>query len=115
VAEHRGIVAVGLAVPNLIFALLLAKFLLLPVRRLRQRPAQVTRLEGQVCLVTSPEVNDDYGWCVTPKEQGSLILNARTRSGEILQKGEAAEVVEHVAEGDQDYYVVTKKRWENDS
>jgi hypothetical protein len=113
VADHRGLVAAALAVPNLIFALFLAKFLVLPVKKMRQRPAQVTKLEGKVCLVTSPEVTDKYGWCETPKEEGSLILNARTQNGEILKKGDAAEVIEHVVGGDEDFYVVTKKIWDD--
>lgn len=112
-SEHRGLIALALGPPNFVFAMFLAKFLVLPAKKLRNRPAQVTQLEGKVCLVSSPEVNEQYGRCETPKEAGSLILNARTTGGEVLKKGDPAEVVEHVVRGDEDYYLVTKKVWQS--
>jgi hypothetical protein len=113
VADYRGWIAAGLALPNLLFAAFVAKLVLTPVRRLRQHQPQHTRLEGKTCLVTSLEVNESFGRCEMPKTDGSLILNARTRSGEILHKGDAAEILEQVHEGDVEYYVVTKKMWDD--
>ena len=112
VDAYRGWIAVGLAVPNLIFALHVAKFLLYPVKRMNRRQPQITRLDGKTCLVTSLEVNGDYGRCEMPKEESSLILEARTRNGEILRQGDPAVIVEHVDEGSANYFVVTKQTWE---
>lgn len=111
-AGYRGWIAAALFVPNLIFAFFVAKLILTPVRRLRQHRQQPTRLEGKTCLVTSLEVNETFGRCEMPKTDGSLILNVRTRGGEVLQKGDAAEILEQVHEGDVEYYVVTRKVWE---
>jgi hypothetical protein len=46
-----------------------------------------------------------------PKQEGSLILNARTEGGEVLQKGDAVEIVRRVESGNGEYFVVTKKQW----
>jgi hypothetical protein len=112
VAAHRGWIAAALALPNLLFAAFLAKLLLTPVRRMRHQRPQYTRLEGKTCLVTSLEVNETFGRCELPKVDGSLILNVRTRGGEVLQKGDAVEILERVEDGDAEYYVVTRKAWE---
>jgi hypothetical protein len=112
IAEHRGWLAAAMAVPNFIFAIFLAKILLIPARRMRQHEPQRTNLVGKTCLVTSLEVTDSFGRCEMPKRDGSLILNVRTRGGEMLTKGDAAEIVELVHEGNQDVYIVTKKAWE---
>lgn len=114
-SEHRGLLAAALAIPNLLFALFLAKLVLAPVRRMRHQKPQRTHLAGKTCLVTSLEVNETFGRCEMPKQHGSLILNARTRAGEVLQKGDAAEILEEVREGDTEYCVVTKKVWEEPS
>ena len=113
VANYRGSIAVAMAAPNLIFALFLAKFFVMPAKRLRHRPQQVTKLEGKVCLVTSPQVDENYGRCETPKEEGSLIINVRTRGGEVLRRGDPVEIVEHVVseEAVEDFYIVTRKVW----
>jgi hypothetical protein len=113
VADYRGWIAGGLALPNLLFAAFVAKLVLTPVRRLRHQRPQHTRLEGKTCLVTSLEVNETFGRCEMPKTDGSLILNARTRNGEVLRKGDAAEILEQVHQGDLEYYVITKKVWDD--
>jgi hypothetical protein len=110
-SEYHGLVAAGLAVPNFIFALFVAKFLMLPIKRLRQRAPQRTKLVGKVANVTSLEITDQIGRVEMPKQEGSLILNARTEGGEVLQKGDAVEIVRRVESGNGEYFVVTKKQW----
>ena len=112
VEHYRGWLAVGLALPNFVFAMHVAKFLLYPVKRMNRRKQQITRLDGKTCLVTTLEVTSEFGRCEMPKEEGSLILEARTRNGEVLKKGEPAVVLEHVEQGSRSYYVVTKQTWE---
>ena len=111
VVDYRGWLAVALAVPNFVFALHVAKFLLYPVKHMSRRRQQITRLDGKTCLVTTLEVNGEFGRCEMPKAEGSLILEARTRGGEVLKKGDPATVVEHVEEGSRGYYVVTRQTW----
>jgi hypothetical protein len=113
VAEYRGWIAAAMAIPNLIFALFMAKFLLIPVKRMRQREPQRTNLVGKTCLVTSLEVSETFGRCEMPKVDSSLILDVRTQGGEVLHKGDAAEIIEQIRENEHDVYVVTRKVWDS--
>jgi len=111
VKDYRNWVSLGLIIPNLIFAMFVAKFLMVPIKQLNKRRVHHTNLIGKTCLVTSLEVTDKFGRCEMPKEEGSLILNVRSEGSEVLRKGDAAEIIEHVKEGNYDVYVVTKKSW----
>ena len=108
-AANRGWLAVAIAPLNLAFALFVAKFLMLPARRLRGREARRPSLIGKTCLVTSLEVTDAKGRCELPKHDHSLILEARTRNGEVLHKGDPAEIVETIVDGDHEYFIVTRQ------
>ncbi len=112
--DHRGWIAVGMAVPNLLFGMFLAKLLLIPVKRMRNKKQQRKSLAGRVCLVTSLQVDEKFGRCEMPKDESSLLLDVRTRDGEVLQKGDPAEIVERVVEGDHEHYIVTKKVWDEE-
>lgn len=109
--DYQGWVAAGLVVPNFVFSLFVAKFLLLPAKRLRERKPQLTKLVGKVGNVTSLEITDQIGRVELPKHEGSLILNARTRGGEVLKKGDAAEILERVESRNGEHFIVTKKQW----
>jgi hypothetical protein len=108
VQTHRGWIAAGLAVPNFLFGMHVAKFLMLPVKRMKRQHKVVVDHDGKQCLVRSLEVNDKYGQVEVPTDESPILLNARTENGELLVKGEAATVVRHVASADQEYFVVTK-------
>lgn len=105
-ANDRLWVAALLFIPNLVFSLLLAKFLVLPAKRLRTRPDPLTQLEGKMCLVKSSEVTERYGQCEIATGESPLLLNTRTQNGEKLIKGDAAEVVKYMRQ--QNVYIVTK-------
>ena len=111
VAENRGWIALAMAPLIILFGLFLAKILVIPIKRMRLAGPSKTNLIGKTCIVTSLELNETRGRCVTPKSEGSTILNARTRGGEVLKQGEAVEIVEHVDHEDaaKDIYIVTKR------
>ena len=108
IQSHRGWVAAGLALPNFVFGMHVAKFLMLPVKRLKREHTIVTTHDGKLCLVRSLEVNNKYGQVEIPTDESPLLLNARTEGDEELHKGDAASIVRHVATDHENYYIVTK-------
>jgi len=98
--------ATVLAVPNLIFSLLVAKFLVIPAKRFARRSAQRTPLVGKLCHVVSMTIDENHGQCQVDLGGAPLLLSAVTREGEVLNRGDAAVIVERRdgAEG----FVVTK-------
>ena len=110
VQQNRGWIAAALAIPNFIFALFVAKFVVLPLKRLRREHKPVTEHDGKPCLVKSLEVTEKYGQVEIPTDESPLLLNARTEHGEVLHKNDAAQIVRHVFGNEDNYYLVTKLR-----
>jgi len=86
--------ALGLAVPNLIFGLFMAKLITMPLRILRQDRIQETPLVGKTCTVVSLEVTENSGQCEIPSKGAPVTVHACTRDGEVLHKGDRAVIVE---------------------
>lgn len=105
-------IAIALAVPNLIVALMIAKFVTEPFKWLNIRKEIKNEFEGMVCLVTTSEVTEDFGECEIQQDNVPIKIFARTR-GEVLVKGDAAIVIERLKSGDPDVYLVTKHLREN--
>lgn len=116
IAENRVLIAAGLAIPNIIFALHIGKWFVVPIAWATRHRKQVTNLDGKVCKVTSAEVTEKGGRCEMSITDGSHILSARTTNGEVLKKGDAVEIVKHIVDesATKDHYVVTKHQ-EGDS
>lgn len=110
VQGNRGLIALGLAIPNFVFGMHVAKFLMLPVKRLKKEHVVATRLEGKLCLVKSLEVDENYGQVEIPTEDSSLLLSAKTENGEVLKKGDAAEIIRHVSSDGENFYVIAKHK-----
>jgi hypothetical protein len=102
--------AAALAVPNLIFCALFTKFLLEPVKQLNRRVQARPTLIGKTCVVTSLEVTEKFGRCEVATDSSPVLVNARTENGEVLTKGDAAVVVNHLP--DEGFHIVTKQTWE---
>ncbi len=99
--------AMALAIPNFIFALFVAKFAVIPFKWMKIERPVLDEFAGKICLVTSGEVNDNFGECELREEDGvSIKLMSRTRNGEVLVKGDAATIVEKVRP--ENIFIVTK-------
>lgn len=109
IENYRGWIALGLAIPNLVFSLFVTKFAVLPFKWAKKEHKPSTKLLGKACLVKSTEVNERFGQVEVPTDQSSLLLNARTQEGETLAKGEAATILEHVYNDHDNYYVVARQ------
>jgi hypothetical protein len=106
--DYQGWIAAGLALPNLIFGFFVAKFAAIPFKRLSKEIRQRTVLVGKVGTVTSLEVNGEFGRVALPQHEGALVLNVRTKDGEVLRKGDAALIIKQDEDGAGDICVVTK-------
>ena len=102
--------ALALAIPNFIFAVLLAKLLLEPVKIYKRQRSRKSSLVGKVCVVKSQEINEGFGRCEVATDSAPIIVNARTENGEVLKQGDSAVIVRQLPE--QGFHIVTKQTWE---
>jgi membrane protein implicated in regulation of membrane protease activity len=102
--------ALALAIPNLMFAVLLAKVLLEPVKIYNRKRQRTSSLVGKVCVVKSQEINEGFGRCEVATDSAPIIVNARTENGEVLKQGDPAVIVRQLPE--QGFHIVTKQNLE---
>lgn len=97
------------AVLALIPAVPLSVIVLRPIRRLflKMRPVAQASLLGSVGVVASPQVSASSGYANVDDGGAGLILQVRTREGEILARGERVVLLEYVAE--HNHYLVVRE------
>ena len=88
-------------VPGVIAAGFVAKLLTMPLRRFFRMLASQTEdhedLVGKVCTVVTSEVTEKFGQVEMDNEGAPVRLNARTRDGEVLARGDRALLLEERA------------------
>lgn len=103
-------IAIALAVPNLIVGLLVAKLLTTPFKWLNIRKDEKNEFEGVQCLVSSMEITDGFGECEIQDAESPIKIFARTAGGEVLHKGDTAEIVQRISPEDNVYLVKKYER-----
>lgn len=95
-------------VPLFIGSLFVAKFLTIPIakfyRKIRQETEAVKYIVGQVCKAKLPISDSDLSQAEIKVNGTSVLINAKTRNGISISKGEQALVIEH-NEVEKFYYV----------
>lgn len=94
--------------PLFIGSLFVAKFLTIPIakfyRKIRQETEAVKYIVGQVCKAKLPISDSDLSQAEIKVNGTSVLINAKTRNGISISKGEQALVIEH-NEIEKFYYV----------
>jgi len=85
--------ALALALPNLLFGLLMAKLITMPAKWFNEQREHETPLVGKVCLITSLEADQESGQCEVATGGAPITLHVYTQEGEILNRGDAAVIV----------------------
>ena len=99
--------ALALAIPNLITGLLVAKIVTTPFKWLDAGKEENNEFEGKECLVSSTEVTEGFGECEILDADAPIKIFARTANGEVLNKGDAAVIVQRLTPRE-NVYLVTK-------
>jgi len=85
--------AVALAIPNLIFGLMIAKAITTPIKRMNKKQALLkTELLGKAALVTSLTVDAHGGQCDVGGLNPPVVINAISRDGGTLERGTPVEI-----------------------
>lgn len=95
-------------IPIFIGSLFMAKFLTIPIakfyRKIRQDTEAVKYIVGQICVAKLPISDRSLSQAEIKVNGTSVLINAKTRNGLSIAKGEQALVIEH-NEGKKYYYV----------
>ena len=101
-------------IPNAIVSLLATKVVIMPFATLfkHERDPEQDRQEmiGQLGLVKTSEVTDQFGQVEVRQDGPPVVINARTLPGERLVQGDAARVVSYNQLPDT--YLVELSKWE---
>ena len=102
--------------PCLIGALFLTKLVIMPMVPLFKTGGSSAQSRGKLigkrAVVSTKELNNQFGQIKIHQEGPPIVLNARVENGHELAQGDVVEIVRHVAEGD--LYIVKLTKWEND-
>lgn len=97
---HSLLVALALFVPYFISALLVAKVVTTPLKALfkslKKQTEQHEELLGRDCVVTTSEVNGEFGQAEVKTRGSPLLLNVRTEHGQVLVRGDEAIITHHL-------------------
>lgn len=103
-------VALGLLAVNLGVSGVLTRYLGLPLRKLfsalnrdADAPAAIV---GQICQVTTLEVNPDYGQATVETRGAPITLTVRTTGDEVLRRGDRALVIGYNKQ--RDFFQITQ-------
>ena len=96
---NRGfVISAFLLIPNIVVSLFVTKFCTLPIRaifdQLEDTGGGTIEARGQLCVIKSLRVDGKGGQAEVKTGAAPLLLNVRTRNGEVIQRGEEAVVVE---------------------
>lgn len=105
---HSFLLGLVTFLPLFIGSLFVAKFLTIPIanfyRKIRQDTEAVKYIVGQICVAKLPISDKSLSQAEIKVNGTSVLINAKTRNGLSITKGEQALVVEH-NEGEKYYYV----------
>jgi hypothetical protein len=91
-----------LLIPNLFISGLLTRFLTKPLRvvfkMLNKDYDAHEKMVGQVCTVTTSEVNAKFGQATVEVKGAPLVLQVRTSNGETLRRGDRALIISEDAD-----------------
>jgi hypothetical protein len=107
---HSLLVGLALFVPYFIGALLVAKVVTTPLKALfkslKKQTEQHEELMGRDCVVTTSEVNGEFGQAEVKTQGSPLLLNVRTEHGQVLVRGDEAIITHHLPS--KSIYIVQK-------
>ncbi len=87
-----------LLIPIFLVALAVTKVTAVPLaalfRQLENEDTGTVTVEGQICTVKSSKVDGESGQAEVKSKGAPVLLNVRTRNGEVLHRGDEAVVVE---------------------
>lgn len=103
------VMGLALLVPNLIGSALLVKVVGKPFSKLfimlnKDLKADM-KMVGLPCVVTTSKVDEKFGQAKVETETSPILFNAITRNREVLKKGDAAVILEHIKE--KNIYIIT--------
>ena len=91
-------VGLGLGLGAFLVGLFITKYLSAPFhvmfRKMEAETGDPGKMEGRMCTVLSPEIDDTLGQCEVEVQGAPVLLNVRHKSGAILKKGDEAVVLE---------------------
>ena len=94
--------------PSLFGCLFLAKFMTIPVakfyKKLKSETEAVENIVGRVCVAKLPISSERKGQGEIKVKGTSVLISAKTRDGQVIEKGESALIIEYMEE-EQFYYV----------
>ena len=98
------LLALAFLIPNLIVALVITRYVTLPLRPLfRYLGKEHDELQivlGQTCLITTSQATESFGQAQIETKGAPLLINVRTMDGSAIPKGATAVVVsEDAAKG----------------
>ena len=110
-----GWVLLALFVPNTLISFTMARYLTSPLRlvfrKLDEDAVDHIAVVGNLCLIRSTEISEFKGQAEVEVSGAHLVINVRTKEGEVVQRGDEAIVVEYLTE--EDCYLVVAFDKEN--
>lgn len=102
--------ALVLLVPNIALTIVLTKLLTTPLKRffaaLNREYEEHKPVVGRTCVITTNEVNENFGQARIDTSGAPLLINVRTYGGHVLTKGESGLIIKEDTENQ--LYTVAK-------
>ena len=108
--NQNGTLALLLFIPNFILGLSVTKVILWPfvpmLKKVFNEQGDVVQVVGKSCIIKSLTVNENFGQAEMQMDGAPLLLNVKTREGEVLSRGDEAIIYEF--DKDKHIYYITK-------
>ena len=110
IKNTSGLIALGLFIPIFICGILITNVALTPfvpiLKKAFDESGDSIKIIGKSCVVYSLEVTPKHGQAEIAKKGSPLIINVKTKDGDVLKKGDEAVVFEY--DEKDGIYMVTK-------
>ncbi len=115
-AEHSVWVSVAFVVPNVIISFLVSKAIIWPFLHIFKNDESLVQTRenmiGETGVVKTSQVTEKFGQVEIQIDGPAIVINARTRAGEQLAKGDCAKIIAYNSANDT--FTVCLSKWEKE-